>query len=69
MFNNEQHESAARHLAIRTMIALDLDPNDFRMRDKIITATVESLNKMLDDASTGCWEETTPLPLESADVD
>lgn len=50
MMDNERCESAARHLAIRALVAMDLDPNDFRLRDKVIMATADTLNRMLDDA-------------------
>lgn len=50
MMDNARFESAARHLAIRAMVAMDLDPNDFRLRDKVIMATADTLNRMLDDA-------------------
>ncbi len=43
-------ESASRLVAIDAMVALGLDPNDFRTRDKIITGISDRINGMLDDA-------------------
>lgn len=48
MFDEYRCESVARMVAIDTMIALGLDPHDFRTRDKIITGISERINGTLD---------------------
>lgn len=48
MHSEERTESVARMVAIDAMVALGLNPNDFKTRDKIIGAISDRINATLD---------------------
>ena len=48
MSNDYLCESVSRMVAIDAMIALDLDPNDFRIRDRIIKGICKRIDGTLD---------------------
>jgi len=48
MADEERCESVARMVAIDAMIALGLDPREFKTRDRVITAISDRINGTLD---------------------
>ena len=48
MYNEERTESVSRMVAIDAMIALGLNPEDFKTRDKIIVAISDRINGTLE---------------------
>lgn len=51
MADVEKTESVARAVAVDAMLALGIDPNDFRRRDKLIEAIYPRINGSLDSAA------------------
>jgi hypothetical protein len=47
----DDRTSAARFIAMRAMSELGFDPNDFRVRDRVINAIAPHLEAMLDYAA------------------
>lgn len=47
----DETTSAARAIAFQAMLSLEVDPNDFRKRDKVIIGISNMLEQMLDEAA------------------
>ena len=66
MSNDYLCESVSRMVAIDAMIALDLDPNDFRIRDRIIKGICKRIDGTLDSVNniTTCQNCQSEVDLE-----